>query len=86
MGVERESDTAILRFVTKPKVFDEAIHLRARKGTKARIDALRGSVRQGDFVRLLLEEGLERREAEFEKNRDTSNSEKSPDIAHSISQ
>jgi hypothetical protein len=46
--------------VTKPKLFDEAIHFRARAGTKARIEKLRGSMRQGDFVRLLLEEGLER--------------------------
>lgn len=60
----KESDTAIPRFVTKPKIFDEAIHFRAREGTKARIDALRGSTRQGDFVRELIEEGLERRERE----------------------
>lgn len=57
-----ESDTAISRHVTKPKIFDEAIHFRARAGTKARIDALRGKARQGDFVRELLEEALERRE------------------------
>lgn len=59
-----ESDTAIRSYVTKPKIFDEAIHFRARQGTKARIDALRGPVRQGDFVRELIEEGLERRERE----------------------
>ena len=58
----KESDTAIRRFVTKPKIFDEAIHFRARAGTKARIDALRGNVRQGDFVRQLIEEALDRRE------------------------
>lgn len=58
----RESDTAIRPSVTKPKIFDEAIHFRARAGTKARIDALRGSTRQGDFVRELLEEALDRRE------------------------
>ncbi|MCC4234850.1 hypothetical protein LL253_19445 [Sphingobium soli] len=50
--------------MTKPKIFDEAIHLRAREGTKARIDALRGTMRQGDFIRLLLEEALDRREKE----------------------
>ena len=60
----RESDTAIRRHVTKPRVFHEAIHFRAREGTKARIDALRGEVRQGDFVRVLIEEALEKREAE----------------------
>jgi len=58
----RESDTAIRGSVTKPKIFDEAFHFRARAGTKARLDALRGEMRQGDFVRLLLEEALERRE------------------------
>lgn len=58
----KESDTAISRFVTKPRLFDEAIHFRAKAGTKKRIDALRGETRQGDFVRLLLEEALERRE------------------------
>lgn len=59
-----ESDTAIRRHVTKPKIFDEAIHLRARAGTKARIDALRGAMRQGDFIRVLIEDALERREAQ----------------------
>lgn len=58
----RETDTAISRRVTKPKIFDEALHVRARKGTRARIDRLRGDMRQGDFVRLLLEEALDRRE------------------------
>jgi hypothetical protein len=59
-----ESDTAIRCYVTKPKIFDEAIHFRAREGTKARIDALRGEMRQGDFIRLLLEEALDRREGQ----------------------
>ena len=58
----RESDTAIRGHVTKPKIFDEALHFRAKAGTKARLDDLRGEMRQGDFVRLLLEEALERRE------------------------
>ena len=58
----KETDTAISRQVTKPKIFDEALHLRLPAGTKARIDALRGDVRQGDFVRSLLEESLDRRE------------------------
>ncbi len=59
-----ETDTAIPRYVTKPRIFDEALHLRARAGTKARIDRLRGTMRQGDFIRVLLEEALERRESE----------------------
>jgi hypothetical protein len=58
----KESDTAISRRVTKPKLFDEAIHFRAREGTKARIDALRGEKRQGDFVREMIEDALDRRE------------------------
>lgn len=65
----KESDTAISRRVTKPKLFDEAIHFRARAGTKARIDALRGDIRQGDFVRELLEDALDRREQEPEKRK-----------------
>jgi hypothetical protein len=64
----KETDTAISRLVTKPRLFDEAIHFRAKAGTKRRIDALRGETRQGDFVRLLLEEALERREAENAKS------------------
>lgn len=60
----KENDTAIRRHVTKPRIFDEAIHVRARAGTKDRIDALRGTMRQGDFIRLLIEEALDRREAE----------------------
>jgi hypothetical protein len=58
----KESDTAIRSYVTKPKIFKEAIHFRAKEGTKARIDALRGDVRQGDFVRMLLEDALVRME------------------------
>jgi hypothetical protein len=65
----KESDTAISRRVTKPKLFDEAIHFRARAGTKARIDALRGDIRQGDFLRELLEDALDRREQEAEKRK-----------------
>ena len=64
----RESDTAIHRKVTKPKVFFEAIHFRACSGTKARIDALRGEMRQGDFVRTLLEDALDRLEAAASDN------------------
>jgi hypothetical protein len=60
----RENDTAIGDRVTKPRIFDEAFHFRARQGTKDRIDALRGSMRQGDFIRLLIEESLDRREAD----------------------
>jgi len=66
----KESDTAISRFVTKPRLFDEAFHFRAKAGTKKRIDALRGEMRQGDFVRLLLEEALERREQTANKGRE----------------
>ena len=47
------------RRVTKPKLFDEAMHVRLPAGTKARIDALRGDMRQGDFVRLILLKALE---------------------------
>ena len=63
-GWMKETDTGIRSYVTKPKIFSEAIHFRAREGTKSRIDALRGKARQGDFVRLLLEEALELREKE----------------------
>ncbi|KQM20170.1 hypothetical protein [Novosphingobium sp. Leaf2] len=66
----KESDTAISRRVTKPKLFDEAIHFRARAGTKARIDELRGETRQGDFVRELIEDALDRREQEAAKPQD----------------
>lgn len=52
------------RLVTKPKLFDEAMHVRLPKGTKARIDALRGTTRQGDFVRKVLLNGLDELEAE----------------------
>ncbi len=50
--------------VTKPKIFDEAMHVRLPKNTKARIDALRGSMRQGDYVRVLLLAAIERAEQE----------------------
>lgn len=58
----KESDTVISGYVTKPKIFHEAFHFRAPRGTKERIDKLRGSMRQGDFVRELLEEALSKRE------------------------
>lgn len=63
----KESGIAIRGHVTKPKLFDEAIHFRARAGTKARLDALRGEMRQGDFVRQLLEEALEKHEKKARK-------------------
>jgi len=63
----KETDTGIRAYVTKPKIFDEALHFRARAGTKARIDALRGDTRQGDFVRELIEDALDRREQEAAK-------------------
>lgn len=46
----------------KPKLFYEAMHVRLPGGTKARIDALRGDTRQGDFVRQMLMDELERLE------------------------
>jgi hypothetical protein len=63
----KESDTAIHGYVTKPRIFDEAFHFRARAGTRDRLDALRGSMRQGDFIRLLIEEALDQREAQQSK-------------------
>lgn len=52
------------RRVTKPKIFEGALHLRLPPGLKERIDVLRGPMRQGDFVRDVLVEGVERRERE----------------------
>jgi hypothetical protein len=63
----RNSDIAIHRYVTKPKSFDEKFYFRAKAGTKARIDQLRGNTRQGDFVRTLLEEALAQRENAIRK-------------------
>lgn len=67
-----ETDTAIRDYVTKPRIFGEALHFRARPGTKARIDALRGETRQGDFIRLLLEEALDQRENDSGKRKPVS--------------
>jgi hypothetical protein len=63
-GWKIKTDTAIRSRVTKPRIFNEAFHFRARLGTKDRLDVLRGSMRQGDFIRLLIEEALDRREAD----------------------
>ncbi len=60
--------SSIPRRVTKPKIFYEAMHVRLPEGTKARIDALRGSTRQGDFVRQVLIDGLERLENGSDKS------------------
>lgn len=56
------------RRVTKPKIFDEAMHVRLPGGTKGRIDALRGDMRQGDFVRQVLLEALKRLEQASEND------------------
>lgn len=58
----KNTDTGIRGHVTKPRVYHEAFHFRAREGTRARIDALRGDQRQGDFIRDLIEAGLDRLE------------------------
>lgn len=52
------------RRVTKPKIYEGALHLRLPPGLKERIDVLRGPMRQGDYVRDLLVAGVERRERE----------------------
>lgn len=64
-----ESDTAMPSFVTRPRIYDEAFHFRARAGTKDRLDALRGEMRQGDFIRLLIEEALDQREGKRVEDR-----------------
>ena len=51
------------RRVTKPKIFEGALHLRLPPGLKGRIDALRGNKRQGDYVRDLLVRAVEAEEA-----------------------
>jgi hypothetical protein len=56
------SDSAIPYRVSKPKIFDEAMHVRLPKDTKARIDALRGAMRQGDYVRILLLDAIRKAE------------------------
>lgn len=55
--------------VTKPKIFEGALHLRLPPGLKERIDVLRGPKRQGDYVRELLIDAVERQEA-AKKRRD----------------
>jgi hypothetical protein len=62
--LENQVQAATARRVTKPKIFDEAIHFRAVAGTKARLDRLRGETRQGDFVRELIEKALSAEEKE----------------------
>ncbi|MCW2245001.1 hypothetical protein M2352_000592 [Azospirillum fermentarium] len=42
----------------KPRLYDEDLFVRAPKGTKERIDRLRGDERQGDFVRRVLLDAL----------------------------
>lgn len=54
--------SGIRRYVTKPKIYDEATHVRLPRGTKARIDAVRGKLRQADFIRQALMDELERLE------------------------
>lgn len=54
--------SGIRRHVTKPKIYDEATHVRLPAGTKARIDAVRGKLRQADFIRQALMDELDRLE------------------------
>jgi hypothetical protein len=53
----------IPRRVTKPKIYDEAMHIRLPAGTKQRIEKVRGKLRQADFIRQALLDELERLEA-----------------------
>ena len=46
----------------KPKLFDEAMHIRLPAGTKMRVEKLRGKMRQADFIRMILLEALNRSE------------------------
>ena len=66
-----DCDTALVAAkrgrVTKPKIFEGAIHLRLPPGLKERIEALRGPRRQGEFLRELLLDAVERRERERDK-------------------
>jgi hypothetical protein len=55
--------SGIRRHVTKPKIYDEATHVRLPAGTKKRIDAVRGDMRQADFIRQALMDELERLES-----------------------
>lgn len=52
------------RRVTKPKIYHEAMHIRLPPGTKQRIEAVRGKLRQADFIRQALLDELDRREAD----------------------
>jgi len=54
--------SGIRRHVTKPKIYDEAMHIRLPAGTKARIEAVRGKLRQADFIRQALLDELDRLE------------------------
>lgn len=47
----------------KPRLYDEDLFVRAPKGTKERIDRLRGDERQGDFMRRVLLDALADMEA-----------------------
>jgi hypothetical protein len=55
--------SGIRRHVTKPKIYDEAMHIRLPAGTKQRIEAVRGKLRQADFIRQALMDELDRLEA-----------------------
>ena len=48
--------------MTKPKIFDKVLSLRLPPGVWERIEAARGSQRQGDFLRDLLLSALDRLE------------------------
>jgi hypothetical protein len=54
--------SGIPRRVTKPKIYDEAMHIRLPAGTKQRIEKVRGKLRQADFIRQALLDELERLE------------------------
>jgi hypothetical protein len=51
------------RRMPKPRLYEEDLFVRAPKGTKERIDRLRGEERQGDFVRRVLLDALADMEA-----------------------
>jgi hypothetical protein len=48
------------RRVTRPKEYDEQLAFLVKRGTKERIDAVRGDVSKADFLRIAIDDAIAR--------------------------
>jgi len=59
--------TATKRAVTKPKLYDEQLAFLVERGTKERVEAVRGSVSKAKFFRSAIDAAIAKAERELKR-------------------